>query len=92
MPRGYLNQVGGNDELVFDGGSFVMAPDGGLLELPTCREMVQIWDSSVAVGPAVQSPAAPQSTDELLLRALVLGVRDYARKWLAGPAGFKRWH
>ena len=85
-PVVYLNQVGGNDELVFDGGSFVMAPDGSpLLELPACREIVQIWDSSVAVGPTVQSPTAPQSTDELLLRALVLGVRDYASK-----CGFRR--
>ena len=45
-PVVYLNQVGGNDELVFDGSSLVVAPDGStLLELPACREAVQVWDS-----------------------------------------------
>ena len=42
-----LNQVGGNDELVFDGGSFVMAATGELeLQLPACREAIDCWDSS----------------------------------------------
>ena len=81
-PVVYLNQVGGNDELVFDGGSFVVAPDGVTqLELPSCRETVEIWNSDTAA----QSPQTPASANELLLRALVLGVRDYARK-----CGFRR--
>ena len=76
-PVVYLNQVGGNDELVFDGGSFVVASDGTtLLELPACSETVKVWDSST---PAT-APIKPPSEDELLLRALVLGVRDYAHK------------
>ena len=81
-PVAYLNQVGGNDELVFDGGSFVIAPDGGsLLELPPCREAVRVWDST---SPATAAPQAPVE-EELVLRALVLGVRDYA-----GKCGFQR--
>ena len=81
-PVVYLNQVGGNDELVFDGGSFVVDSGGNtLLELPSCSETVQIWDSS---SPAA-APLKPLSDDELLLRTLVLGVRDYARK-----CGFRR--
>ena len=76
-PVVYLNQVGGNDELVFDGGSFVVASNGStLLQLPAFCETVQIWDSS---APAAAAPSCP-SNEELLLRALVLGVRDYARK------------
>ena len=81
-PVVYLNQVGGNDELVFDGGSFVVAPDGVTqLELPSCRETVEIWNSDTAA----QSPQTPASANELMLRALVLGVRDYA-----GKCGFRR--
>ena len=81
-PVVYLNQVGGNDELVFDGGSFVVDSDGTtLLELPACCETVRIWDSSTPAAVPIQPP----SNDELLLRALVLGVRDYARK-----CGFRR--
>ena len=84
-PVVYLNQVGGNDELVFDGSSLVVAPDGStLLELPACREAVQVWDS----GDQQQAMAPPSQTpcrEELLLRALVLGVRDYA-----GKCGFQR--
>ena len=76
-PVVYLNQVGGNDELVFDGDSFVVAPDGAtLLELPSCSETVRIWDSTAA---AIE-PRPTATDEELLLRALVLGVRDYARK------------
>ncbi|MEB3253736.1 MAG: NAD+ synthase [Synechococcus sp.] len=81
-PVVYLNQVGGNDELVFDGGSFVVAPNGqALLELPACREAVQVWDSRTPDHTHQTAPA----DDELLLRSLVLGVRDYARK-----CGFQR--
>jgi NAD+ synthase (glutamine-hydrolysing) len=80
----YVNQTGGNDELVFDGASFVMAPGGELLaQLPCCREAVQVWDAVATRGDAaVAAPAlAPEPEPlEQLLRALVLGVRDYATK------------
>ena len=81
-PLVYLNQVGGNDELIFDGGSFVIGPDGQQqLQLPICREQVAIWDSQAAAS------VVPQTLDrwECLFRALVLGVRDYAAK-----CGFKQ--
>ena len=81
-PLVYLNQVGGNDELIFDGGSFVIGPDGQQqLQLPICREEVAIWDSQAAAS------VVPQELDrwERLFRALVLGVQDYAAK-----CGFKQ--
>ncbi|MBM5806702.1 MAG: NAD+ synthase [Cyanobacteria bacterium M_surface_10_m2_179] len=78
----YVNQAGGNDELVFDGGSFVASAGG-----PVCCQLafaatdLQLWDASQgASGNAAESAAALPVPDELLLRALVLGVRDYARK------------
>ena len=79
----YLNQVGGNDELVFDGSSFVVDADGTpQLELPFGREAMRYWESGKIVVATKASPAPDPL--ELLFRALVLGVRDYARK-----CGFK---
>ena len=81
-PLIYLNQVGGNDELVFDGASFVVGADGAMqLELPVCEDHLAIWDSDHPAPIKVQ----PMDALERLFRALVLGVRDYAQK-----CGFKR--
>ncbi|WP_411868315.1 NAD+ synthase [Vulcanococcus limneticus] len=82
----YVNQVGGNDELVFDGGSFVSAPGGAvLLQLPWAEEALACWDLTATADPT-GIPAAPIPGNEaLLLRVLVLGIADYARK-----CGFRR--
>ncbi len=144
----YVNQVGGNDELVFDGASFVLNAAGVVeRQLACCRQQLTCWDpptplpplapadvlitgataagaaalDATAAGatshsPAADSPAAPASAEaartaltraatasapaispmaialatapslelpdpqEQLLRALVLGVADYAHK------------
>ena len=82
MPCAVLNQVGGNDELVFDGASFVLSADGQpLLNLPSCREAVVVWDTSTPAAPLTPQP----EESEQLFRALVLGVRDYA-----GKCGFNK--
>ena len=135
-PLVYVNQVGGNDELVFDGGSFVVDADGTVLgQGPVCREALLLWDGadprgswrelpldggSLEAGPSARAAggalrqAQPEASSritaatssaasigfggvedgergidppldappemEQLLRALVLGVGDYARK------------
>ena len=139
-PVVYVNQVGGNDELVFDGASFVVDAAGALVsQLPCCREALACWDAAdgrdgacpgaaaaaavagpaaavaagaaaavavAAAGPAAAAVAGPAPArvavgvagaagpgllpalpdpQEQLLRALVLGVADYARK-----CGFQR--
>ncbi|WP_413441128.1 NAD+ synthase [Synechococcus sp. MIT S1220] len=77
-PLIYLNQVGGNDELVFDGASFVVSADGELqLELPPCQESQMVWESSAGT---LSPKSARVNRLEALFRALVLGVRDYAGK------------
>ncbi|QVL53581.1 MAG: NAD+ synthase [Cyanobium sp. M30B3] len=87
-PAVYVNQVGGNDELVFDGASFVVDAVGTLLcRLPCCQEAVTLWDAAAPRGPG-DAPASPDLAPEpepleQLFRALVLGVRDYA-----GTCGF----
>jgi NAD+ synthase (glutamine-hydrolysing) len=75
----YVNQVGGNDELIFDGGSFVGTPGGGVpCQLAFAATDLACWDAGGR--PAAAAPTALPSPEELLLRNLVLGVRDYARK------------
>lgn len=85
-PVVYVNQVGGNDELVFDGGSFVIDPQARVLrQLPCAQEALELWEPE----PRDTAPATPVSPAparlEQLFRVLVLGVHDYARK-----CGFQR--
>jgi NAD+ synthase (glutamine-hydrolysing) len=86
-PVVYVNQVGGNDELVFDGASFVVDASSGVdagsavvSQLASCKEQVSCWEVNGA-APVASLPVAPVPTEnEQLFRALVLGVADYARK------------
>lgn len=82
-PLFYVNLVGGNDELVFDGRSVVFNAQGEMVaEAKAFEEDLLIVDSSDLKSGSVV-PIAKDS--ELIYRALVLGVRDYARK-----TGFKK--
>ena len=76
-PVVYVNQVGANDELVFDGGSFVVDSEGKILiALPHCQESIAIWET----GSQQIAPLFIDDPKKVLLDALVLGVRDYAKK------------
>ncbi len=76
----YVNQVGGNDELIFDGSSFTLNKKGKLQqELPAFKESVGLCDISSLEQQLSRSSEYPTS-EEILFRALVLGVKDYARK------------
>ena len=84
LPIAYVNQVGGQDELVFDGGSFVMNSDGSLAQLlPFWREALVLsrWTSA---GGTHHCEGDARWTEEPRLAsiysAMVLGLRDYARK------------
>jgi NAD+ synthetase len=76
----YVNQVGGQDELVFDGGSFVLNRAGVVThQLPSFDEalgLVTLTDGEPQPGEI----AAPLSTEAEVYRALRLGVRDYVGK------------
>ena len=92
-PVVYVNQVGGNDELIFDGASFVMAPGNStpLLQLPDFCVSTAVWTAQLPVSPSDQNPHPHQRRQdqdaslEPLFRALVAGVKDYAAK-----CGFKQ--
>jgi NAD+ synthase (glutamine-hydrolysing) len=81
----YVNQVGGQDELVFDGGSFAVASDGGIsAEAPRfceAREWLEVAGASDP-RPRLRLGARAPDLDELAAtwQALVLGVRDYVDK------------
>ncbi len=91
-PVAYVNQVGGNDSLVFDGSSMLLGPDGTVLaRAPLFDEALLVSDldgrNAVLVGPdgtVGPQPPPPDPTPEgqadEVFRALVLGVRDYVRK------------
>jgi NAD+ synthase len=117
VPLAYINQVGGQDELVFDGGSFVINADGSLAcVMPFWREALTLtrWTSDGPAGPkgpallpgpegraptpgakgpalrpGAKGPAlrcqetahwSPQPRLDAIYNAMVLGLRDYARK------------
>ena len=80
-PVVFCNQVGGNDELVFDGGSLVFNANGTLIgrcEMFAEDFLVVDTDSKVEV------PRIQWSAEEYVYKALVLGLRDYLHK-----CGFK---
>ncbi|NDH39296.1 MAG: NAD+ synthase [Gammaproteobacteria bacterium] len=81
MPILYVNQVGGQDELIFDGGSFAVDAEGNVLARAaefdeSCSEV--IFDASGVPQPAEQ--AEPLDDLEAVWQALVMGMRDYVNK------------
>jgi len=78
----YVNQVGGQDELVFDGGSMVFGADGALVA--RSGQFVSdllVCDIKFPATEVEQAIVAPLQEDlEELFSALVLGTRDYVRK------------
>jgi NAD+ synthetase len=80
MPVVFCNLVGGQDELVFDGASFVMDAAGRLThQLPAFEEGLEIAEFSGAT-PKAGRIEAELGTDAGIYRALCLGVRDYLGK------------
>ena len=84
VPVLYLNMVGGQDELVFDGGSFAMNADGEVrFRAPAFDEgLYELELTAIATGIeiGVASITEHLSTEESVYRALVTGTRDYVDK------------
>jgi NAD+ synthase/NAD+ synthase (glutamine-hydrolysing) len=83
VPVALVNQVGGNDSLVFDGSSLVIAPDGRVIaQGKSFEEDLIFFDSANLTGdlhPQIEGEEASA------FHALVLGTRDYVQK-----CGFQR--
>ena len=84
LPLLYLNQVGGQDELVFDGASFVLNADARLaVQLPAWEEAVSVVEMRRANGrwSCVPGPRAVlEERESAAYHACVLGLRDYVDK------------
>jgi NAD+ synthase len=84
LPLLYLNQLGGQDELVFDGASFGLNADCSLaFQLPAFSAMVArtVWERGPKGFVCVEGPhCAIEEGDEADYAACVLGLRDYVNK------------
>ncbi len=80
IPLVYCNLLGGQDELVFDGASFVMDGKGQVThQFPAWEDGVFYVElDAAAVVPGLQAPELPTEAD--IYQALVVGVRDYTNK------------
>jgi NAD+ synthase len=80
LPLAYLNQVGGQDELVFDGASFILNSAGGCVYQGIC------WDEDTFLLPVDQLNKLAAITEEkpdqdaAVYHALMLGLKDYVTK------------
>jgi NAD+ synthase len=84
LPVLYVNQVGGQDELVFDGSSFILNEDGQrVCQLAGWRESVVVteWRQAGAKLAPVPGPIAPPLEPLAdIYQAMMWGLRDYVRK------------
>ncbi|MBC7601524.1 MAG: NAD+ synthase, partial [Ramlibacter sp.] len=87
LPVLYVNQVGGHDQLVFDGASFAVEPDAGVV-FEAMRFAQDVCTLRVGAGRFLtpegdrpfKVPAEGLTTMEFYRRQIVLGLRDYARR------------
>lgn len=84
MPVVYTNLVGGQDELVFDGGSVVIDSNGATqFRAPSFTEgqfaVTLAWDAQQVSAPTQSLEAIPDNT-AAVYQALVVGMRDYVNK------------
>jgi NAD+ synthase (glutamine-hydrolysing) len=83
VPVAMVNQVGGNDSLVFDGSSLVIAPDGQVIARgKSFEEDLIYFDSQALTGQMHEQIVGEEAS---AYGALVLGTKDYVRK-----CGFQR--
>lgn len=84
LPLIYVNQIGGQDELVFDGASFVLNADRQLAaQMPAFVGDLAItkWRRNAGGWACIEGPRArPPEKLEAIYAALVLGLRDYVTK------------
>jgi NAD+ synthase (glutamine-hydrolysing) len=85
IPMFYINHVGAQTELIFDGGSIVMSPEGKLHdELPYFDECIRHYDLEEVIK-SKRSSEQPKDKISLIHDAIVMGIKDYFRK-----LGFKQ--
>lgn len=85
VPIFYINHAGAQTEIIFDGGSLIMSPNGNVFEeLPYFKESIKTFDLN-EVKKGKTSKVQPKNKMKLIHDAIVLGVKDYF-----GKLGFKK--
>jgi NAD+ synthase (glutamine-hydrolysing) len=80
LPLFYINQSGAQTEVIFDGGSVVMSPDGKVFEeLPYFEECIRTYELD-AVKTGDSESLQPKDKIALIHDAIVLGIKDYFSK------------
>ncbi|MCC6460083.1 MAG: NAD+ synthase [Saprospiraceae bacterium] len=80
IPLFYTNHVGAQTDIIFDGGSIVMSPDGLVFdEMPYFEECLRVYEL-VEVQAGGRSAEQPKEKVRLIHDALLVGIRDYFRK------------
>ena len=86
IPLIYVNQVGGNANLIYDGGSMVFGYNGYVVKsLPFFQEEVSTFDCELFISMKREDNQVIPEKMELIHDALVLGIRDFFQK-----QGFKK--
>lgn len=82
LPLFYVNQIGAQTEIIFDGGSLVFNEKGEVLdELPYFSEAIRYYEFEGKVVKGLQVQNVERQTDiEQIHQALILGIRDYFQK------------
>lgn len=88
VPIFYTNMVGAQDEVIFDGASFVMNSYAQVvLQAPRFEEALQVFELATSQNKLKAQPKKSPENVSVLFSALVLGIRDYVLK-----TGFKKIH
>lgn len=83
LPLVYVNQVGGNDDLVWDGCSAVLDPDGTLYEIEMCKEgaeIVTLTDAGNGFRNVVSKPTLVLNDQQERYLMACVGMHDYIKK------------
>lgn len=81
IPMFYVNHAGAQTEIIFDGGSLVVSPDGKIFEeLPYFVEMVKTYDLDEVIKGKETEQEQPKDKMALIHDALITGIRDYFGK------------
>ena len=81
-PLMYVNQVGGQDEIVFDGNSFIASAGKIVAQLPNCASSIKevTYDRSSGFDTGFDLEVKQHDKQDIIYSNLILGLRDYITK------------
>jgi NAD+ synthase (glutamine-hydrolysing) len=81
IPMFYCNMVGGQTDVIFDGGSLVISSDGKIFdEMPFFDECLRVYELDEVLRGGIEKQIPKDNTIQLIHDALIVGIQDYFRK------------